>query len=228
MTITFINPSQQTIQITTDDNTITLLPQQQTTVYSDSNTIECTLTPLMASRYDHKTGFDFITEAHYRITAAGEKATITLQVIKLSGWEYYTYVNAVSQDAAVSLLDASVADESALRQQLAQHPDFQQPNRRPKSGKTFDLVLSLLEGTPLAVILFFVGKANFGIVAGIIAALFGFFIALAIGKIIDTPFRRAGVKEANEPNLEEQMQQWLATDYVVSVITDQARYKNYL
>lgn len=226
MTFTLINRSQQTVQIRTDDNMVALPPQQQTTVSGNDNTLECTLTPLMASSYDHYTGFDFITESRYRFTAAKHEATIELQVIKLSGWEFYTYVNAVSNEAAVSLLSAAVADESALRQCLAQHKDFQQPHKRPKRGKTFDLVLSLLEGTPLAVILFFVGKANFGIAAGVIGILLGYLIAAATALLLRAVLRHTPLKEEAPESKAEALNRCLDKSYVMSAITDNSRYRN--
>ncbi len=225
MTFTLINRSQQTIQIRTDGDMVALPPQQQTTVSSNSNTLECTLTPLMASSYNHYTGFDFITESRYRFTAAKNEATIELQVIKLSGWEFYTYVNAVSNEAAVSLLSAAVADESALRQCLAQHKDFQQPVKRQKSAKSLDLVLSVSGGTPLAIILFFVGKANFGFAAGIVGILLGYLIA-AVAVLLLRTVLRMSIREKVPESKSEALNRCLDKSYVMSAITDNSRYRN--
>lgn len=232
MTITFINRSQQTVLMRTNDGESSLPPQQQINLHSSEPEPVCTLTPAMSSSYREFggtiTGYDFITAVQYRFVAADQTATVALQVIQLSGMEFYTYVNAVSSDAAVTLLSAAVADEEAFVHRVQHHKSFQKAQKKPKSGVKLTAVLDILGGTPLAVIFFIVGKVKFSITAGVIGVLLAYLIAAVTVFLLHAVLQRTPLgAEATQESKADELHRCMDKQQVLAAITDTSRYKNY-
>lgn len=181
---------------------------------------------------------NFVVKSLYIIRSSLPSVVMEIYAVQISGehLESYRYVFPMSSQAEIYLRNAVVADEAKIKEQITQTLSAPNNKRRKHiNSRTLDSFLTVLDvlvfGTPLAVILFLVAIIHFNGIVAFLSVIFSYLITFAIGKIVDVCFSKLTNKTHStilevERNIEEQNIHF-DSSYIVSLLMDNGRYKDY-